>query len=112
MYQNIHSFIHSFIHTYVHTYIHTDFTQHLGLLFLGRCGSLIVHTYIHIHIQFQSLPVEPSGGTLAGSIIGGVVAVAVVVAATVIVIVIAVLVANHHRVKLSIHQDASRLGTS
>ena len=42
------------------------------------------------------------------TIIGGVVAVAVVVAVTIIVIVIAVLVANHHRAKLSIHQDVSR----
>ena len=58
------------------------------------------------------IPVELSGGTLAGSIIAGVVAVAIVVAVTVIVIVIAVLVANHHRAKLSIHQDVSRLESS
>ena len=56
----------------------------------------------------DNVPAETS----AGSIIGGVVAVAVVVAVTIIVIVIAVLVANHHRAKLSIHQDVSRLESS
>ena len=53
-----------------------------------------------------------SGNTLSGNITAGVVAVAVVVAVTVIVIVIAVLVANHHRAKMSIHQDVSRFGSS
>ena len=53
-----------------------------------------------------------SGEILSSNITAGVVAVAVVVAVTVIVIVIAVLVANHHKVKMFIHQDVSRFGSS
>ena len=61
-----------------------------------------VHTTVLIVVQ----------AGLSGSIIGGVVAVVVLVAVTIIVIVIAVLLANHHRAKMSIHQDVSRLGDS
>ena len=68
--------------------------------------------YIHMHTCNSNPHDNVPAGTLADSIIAGVVAVAIVVAVTVIVIVIAVLVANHHRVKMSIHQDVSRLESS